>query len=338
MPLTPRILPQLDRSRQVFYAAPILTAATSTASATYRRSYIPPESASAADLDKQVERLHALVVASRLDTLITNADTRRVVTSFAKAAAFDHSASFRRFTPWNAEIRIAAAKVTRRWSTAAGRQNIAKTWSRRIRVLEATAKDTSETVKLITLTFRGVEESWRGFGEIRRFINTLSHWAKRQGYATRYIWTAELQKRCALHYHIIVTGCPFVPTKLLAQWWRFGYSDVRAASAEKAAKYALKYVTKGTVGVGSGQALSALLFSARAKRHFGSSRAVSAQSVSEPVWLTDLKDLLSLTVEELEVFDVEGSESIWIQFANGETLCLSRRLVEWRLIHRSETG
>ncbi len=188
-------------------------------------------------------------------------------------------------------------------------------------MLEATAKDTSETVKLITLTFRGVEESWRGFGEIRRFINTLSHWAKRQGYATRYIWTAELQKRCALHYHIIVTGCPFVPTKLLAQWWRFGYSDVRAASAEKAAKYALKYVTKGTVGVGS-----------------GSSRAVSAQSVSEPVWLTDLKDLLSLTDEELEVFDVEGSESIWIQFANGETLCLSRRLVEWRLIHRSETG
>jgi len=336
--LTARIIPRTALSRQVYYETPILDAATSTAPSTYKRSYIPPQSAANDELDRQAERLRRVVVASRLETVITNADTRRVVASFQKAAAFDASATFRRSTVLGREIVVPAAAMTRRWSTAAGRQNIAKTWKRRIQIIEEQATETSETVKLITLTFRGVESSWQGFGEIRAFINALSHWAKRQGCRTTYIWTAELQKRCALHYHLVVIGCPFISKARIGRMWRHGYFDVRAVSARKAAMYALKYVTKGTAAAESSQDLSALLFSAKHKRHFGCSRTVIPSSTHSSAWLDEILDLLDVTLEEVEIYEIEASTAIYIQLKTGETIWLDRNAISWRLTRRLETS
>lgn len=106
----------------------------------------------------------------------------------------------------------------------------------------------------ITLTYRNVDD-WNP-GHISRYIRLMRQWFSRQRYVDeqgqeqphkcRFVWVAELQKRGALHYHILV----FVPRSIRlprpddSGWWHHGFSNIQ--TARNPVGYMVKYVSKIT--------------------------------------------------------------------------------------------
>lgn len=100
---------------------------------------------------------------------------------------------------------------------------------------------------LLTLTYREVD-GW-GPRDVSRCLECLRAWAARRGFVVPYVWVAELQKRGAVHYHVVV----WVPKRYQVPkpdkqgWWRHGMSQ--RVRASKPIGYLLKYASKGGDGV-----------------------------------------------------------------------------------------
>lgn len=96
----------------------------------------------------------------------------------------------------------------------------------------------------ITLTYRKLLD-WEP-GHVSRFIRLMRQWFRRKGETCRFVWVAELQKRGALHYHVLV----FVPRSLLLPkpdvcgWWPHGMSKIE--TARNPVGYMVKYASKIT--------------------------------------------------------------------------------------------
>lgn len=95
----------------------------------------------------------------------------------------------------------------------------------------------------VTLTYREVDQ-WEP-KHITGFLKNLRDWARRQGLPSlRYLWVAELQKRGAVHYHVMV----WLPKRLSMPkpdkrgWWKHGLSQVKWA--RKPVGYIAKYASK----------------------------------------------------------------------------------------------
>jgi hypothetical protein len=94
----------------------------------------------------------------------------------------------------------------------------------------------------ITLTLRP-GQTWER-RQISRFIRLLRQWFQRRDEACRFVWVAELQKRGALHYHVVV----WVPRRLRLPkpdqcgWWPYGMSKIE--TARNPIGYMVKYATK----------------------------------------------------------------------------------------------
>lgn len=97
---------------------------------------------------------------------------------------------------------------------------------------------------LITLTYRpGVEWSPRQISDCLRLCRK---WCKRRGFTFRYVWTAELQSRGAVHYHLVGwfpdSGSHRPPFFDKRQWWPHGMTQ--AEWARNAVGYIVKYASK----------------------------------------------------------------------------------------------
>jgi hypothetical protein len=96
----------------------------------------------------------------------------------------------------------------------------------------------------ITLTYRNRGE-WERC-HISRFVRLMRQWFRRRDHACRFVWVAELQKRGALHYHLVV----WVPRRLrlprpdVCGWWPHGSSKIE--TARNPIGYMVKYATKTT--------------------------------------------------------------------------------------------
>lgn len=96
----------------------------------------------------------------------------------------------------------------------------------------------------ITLTYRNRGE-WERC-HISRFVRLMRQWFQRRDHACRFVWVAELQKRGALHYHLVV----WVPRRLrlprpdACGWWPHGSSKIE--TARNPIGYMVKYATKTT--------------------------------------------------------------------------------------------
>lgn len=96
---------------------------------------------------------------------------------------------------------------------------------------------------LLTLTYRDTG-AWRS----RHVSDLLRHcrqWAARRGHVLGYVWTAELQKRGAVHFHVVL----WLPRGLTLPkpdkqgWWAHG--STRVEWARKPVGYLVKYASKG---------------------------------------------------------------------------------------------
>lgn len=96
---------------------------------------------------------------------------------------------------------------------------------------------------MLTLTYRDVG-AWRR-RDVSELLHCLRQWGARRGFVVPYVWVAELQRRGAVHYHIVVWLPKGVtlPKPDKQGWWRHGMTNVERA--KRAVGYLLKYATKG---------------------------------------------------------------------------------------------
>ena len=95
---------------------------------------------------------------------------------------------------------------------------------------------------MLTLTYRDVD----GYKpcHVSELLVRIRNWLDRRGHKFRYVWVAELQKRGALHYHVLI----WLPKGLTLPkpdkqgWWPHG--STRIEWARNAIGYLCKYVSK----------------------------------------------------------------------------------------------
>ena len=99
----------------------------------------------------------------------------------------------------------------------------------------------------MTLTYRGVND-WRA-DHVSQAVQSFRLWCKRQGVPCRYTWVAELQKRGAVHYHLLAWLPRHLsmpkwdrPRARSAAWWPHGMTNVQRAKA--GVGYLMKYLSK----------------------------------------------------------------------------------------------
>ena len=98
--------------------------------------------------------------------------------------------------------------------------------------------------KFVTLTYARVGE-WEP-RHIRDYLQRLRVWFARRSHTLRYVWVAELQRRGAVHYHMVV-WVPHglrIPLPDASGMWPHGSSNVQ--TAEHPVAYLAKYASKGT--------------------------------------------------------------------------------------------
>jgi len=98
-------------------------------------------------------------------------------------------------------------------------------------------------VAMVTLTYRDVE-GWRE-KHISAYLKSLREWSRRRNFRLRYVWVAELQKRGAVHYHVLVwlpRGVT-MPKADARGWWPHGMT--KTEWARKPVGYVAKYASKG---------------------------------------------------------------------------------------------
>lgn len=103
----------------------------------------------------------------------------------------------------------------------------------------------SDVPWMVTLTYRGDNRDWSGL-HISEALAAVRKWCKRKGFAFRYVWVAELQKRGVIHYHVAIWLPRGVrmPKWDVRGWWPHGMSN--RIVARHATAYLMKYLSKGT--------------------------------------------------------------------------------------------
>jgi len=148
----------------------------------------------------------------------------------------------------------------------------------------------------VTLTYAD-SGSWAP-KQISSFLMTVSAWARRSGFAIPYVWTMELQKRGAPHYHLIlwVPHGVYLPKPDQRRWWVHGSTNVVPVKGA-AAPYIAKYVSKGPDASGTRHELP------KGSRVFGKGglpRASLAARVArwwaQPAWTRENAPLSALTL------------------------------------------
>lgn len=96
---------------------------------------------------------------------------------------------------------------------------------------------------MVTLTYEpGV--TWQG-RHVSAFLHCVRQWHKGHGKKMHYVWTAEMQKRGAVHYHVVfwLPSGLTLPKPDQRGWWKHGKTNISPAKSGVA--YIAKYASKG---------------------------------------------------------------------------------------------
>lgn len=104
--------------------------------------------------------------------------------------------------------------------------------------------------KFLTLTYAELGD-WEP-GHFSAFRNNLKLWCRARGIRLRFVWVAELQKRGALHYHVIVwlPKGKYLPFADAQGWWPHGRTNI--VNAQSPVGYITKYASKATASDSAG--------------------------------------------------------------------------------------
>jgi hypothetical protein len=96
---------------------------------------------------------------------------------------------------------------------------------------------------MITLTYAKCD-TWKA-EHVGYFMRLVRQWCKRRSISVRYVWVAELQKRGAVHYHIIfwLPRGITLPKPDKQGWWPHG--STRIEWVRRPIAYLANYTTKG---------------------------------------------------------------------------------------------
>lgn len=99
---------------------------------------------------------------------------------------------------------------------------------------------------MVTLTYRQ-GETWHA-RHISHFLKAAREWHRRLGRSMHYVWTAEMQERGAVHYHVVfwLPSGYRLPKPDQRGWWPHG--STRIDPARTAVGYLAKYASKGADG------------------------------------------------------------------------------------------
>lgn len=95
---------------------------------------------------------------------------------------------------------------------------------------------------MLTLTYQDIG-TWEP-GHITQCLDAIKKYQKRKGLDFRYVWVAELQKRGAVHYHVIFWR-PYgqrIPMADKRGWWKHGSTNIK--TARRPIGYIMKYASK----------------------------------------------------------------------------------------------
>ncbi len=101
---------------------------------------------------------------------------------------------------------------------------------------------------MLTLTY-GDLDAWAP-NHVRTFLTALRNWYRRHTDAElRYVWVLEMQKRGAVHYHVMLwvpegLRLPFPDEGIRTPWWPHGHSNLKRNIRHHGA-YLAKYIGKG---------------------------------------------------------------------------------------------
>lgn len=155
---------------------------------------------------------------------------------------------------------------------------------------------------MLTCTYREARD-WDA-GHIRALLTHLREWARRKGFRLRYVWVAELQKRGAMHYHVLL-WLPFrMPMPDRCGWWPHGSTKVEWARS--AGGYLAKYASKAG---GPGHEFP------RASRIHGCGGLDRAAAQCRSWWMLP-RDLRTLCIPEHRMTRAPGGG--WVSRATGE--------------------
>ena len=98
---------------------------------------------------------------------------------------------------------------------------------------------------MITLTYER-SDAWAP-QHIKEFIRLCRQYSQRRGHPFPYVWVAEMQKRGAIHYHVMIWLPRGVrlPKPDRQGWWKHGMSRIEKA---RSVGYLVKYASKGAEG------------------------------------------------------------------------------------------
>jgi len=96
---------------------------------------------------------------------------------------------------------------------------------------------------MVTLTYE-FGECWRPT-DISSFLSIIRAFLSRRDIIPRYVWTAELQERGAVHYHILIwlPAGVRLPKPDKAGWWPHGHTRIERVK-HTAVAYISKYISK----------------------------------------------------------------------------------------------
>jgi len=136
-------------------------------------------------------------------------------------------------------------------------------------------------VLMITLTFAGDPDREAASGAVRDFVDRF----KKKVGNYKCFWWPELQRRGAIHYHVLVVDCPFLDPDRVSALWGRGFVKLRWFDGHRGFSYALKYARKLRKAYQQDYALFSVLY--KGFKAYSHSRLTDtvARAFKLPAWL-----------------------------------------------------
>lgn len=166
---------------------------------------------------------------------------------------------------------------------------------------------------MVTLTYRR-DDQWRP-EHITTALKAFREWCRRAGAPCRYVWTAELQQRGAVHYHIVI----WLPMRYwLPKWDKRGWWPHGASRNDVVRKSAVGYVAKYASKMANDEAAWQLKFPKGLRMHgcggLSEAQAMQRRWALSPVYVREYWDSWLLNVHRARI----GGG--WVSRATGEWL------------------